>query len=253
MDLLAASLKERLWHKLRHDLQSYIPQIQHNDLLMCCTCGRFLPHDDFNLEHIIPQQALADDPPEIKANPETTANTRSGNILLCRKPLLVNGRKKHNNGCNGWKGRFYDGRTRELINARIFNDPYKKVANEHIIAALCTAYLAMVLEFGYQVALTPSGVLMRRQFFSPSKFHREIPHGSQMILAAPPPPYSENDIPIWSHPFSFTINRNSCNVRFRTMSLSVPISRDPRLPIAQSLVFAPSKYKLRPDFSTVFH
>jgi hypothetical protein len=252
MDLLAASLKKKLWHKLRQDLQLYIPQMQHNDLLMCCTCGRFLPYDDFSLEHIIPQQALADDPPEIKANPETTANTRSGNILLCRKPLLIKGRK-YNNGCNSWKGRFYDGRTRELLNWRVFNNQYKNVTNEHMIAALCTAYLAMVLEFGYQVALTPSGMLMRHQFFSPSKFHREMPDRSEMILAAPPLPYSENYITIWAHPFSFTIERNACVVAFRTMWLIVPISRDPRLPIAQSLVFAPSKYKLRPDFGTVFH
>jgi hypothetical protein len=255
MDLLAASLKEKLWHKLRHDLQSYIPQIQHNNLLMCCTCGRFLPYDEFSLEHIIPQQALADDPPEIKANPETTANTRSGNILLCSKRLLIKDGKPYNNGCNSWKGRFYDGRIRELMNWSVFNNKYKKVTNEHIIAALCTAYLAMVLEFGYQITLTPSGVLMRHQFFSPSKFHPEMPDRSQIILSAPPLPYSENHITIWSHPFSFTVDieRNACFAAFRTISLAVPISRDPRLPIVQSLAFVPSKYKLRPDFGTVFN
>ena len=91
MDLLAASIKENLWHKLRQDLQSYIPEISQTDRLMCCVCGRFLPYDDFSLEHIIPQQALADDPREIKANPETTVNARSGVILLCRKRLLIKG------------------------------------------------------------------------------------------------------------------------------------------------------------------
>ena len=66
MDILAASIKENLWHKMRSDLASYIPQLTENNLLMCCTCGRFLPYEDFSLEHIIPRQALADDPKEIK-------------------------------------------------------------------------------------------------------------------------------------------------------------------------------------------
>src|SRR6266480_434199 len=61
------------------------------------------------------------------------------------------------------------------------------------------------------VRLSKSG-LIRHQFFSPSKFHPEMPHRSQMILAAPPPSYSENHITIWSHPFSFTIERNACFV-----------------------------------------
>lgn len=252
MDLLAASIKENLWHKLRQDLQSYIPQTNGSNLLMCCTCGRFLPYKDFNLEHIIPQQALADDPSEIKSNPETTANMRSKNILLCSKPLMIKGRRVYNNGCNSWKGRFYDGRIRELLSGRIFDHEHKKVSNQHLIAALCAAYLAMVREFGYQVALTPSGLLMRQQFFLPSKFHRDMPLRSQMIFAAPPPEYEESHLKIWSNPFNFTIERDTCYVGFRTMSLMLPISRDPRLPIAKSILVAPPKYKLRPDFRTVF-
>jgi hypothetical protein len=253
MDLLAASIKENLWHKLRHDLQSYIPpEMRDNDLLMCCTCGRFLPYEDFTLEHIIPQQALADDPAEIKSNPETTANVRATNILLCSKRLMIKGRRAYNNGCNSWKGRWYDGRLRELLSGRIFDHAYKKVSNQHIIAAICAAYLAMVLEYGYQIALTPSGLLMRHQFFSPSKFHHDMPLRSQMILAAPPPEYDESHIRIWSHPFSFSIKRDSCYVGFRTMSLIIPVSRDPRLPVSRSILITPPKYKLRPDFRTVF-
>jgi hypothetical protein len=254
MDLLAASIKENLWHKLRQDLKFYYtPQISGNDRLMCCTCGRFLPYEDFNLEHIIPQQALADDPREIKSNPETTANARSGNILLCSKPLLIKGRNVYKNGCNSWKGRFYDSRLRELLNGHILSHKYKKVSNQHIIAAACSAYLAMVLEFGYQVALTPNGLLMRQQFFLPYKFHRDMPLRSQIILAAPPPiSYDESDLRLWSHPFTFTIKGNSCYVGFRTMSLVIPISRDPRSPISKSILIAPSKYTLRPDFQTVF-
>jgi hypothetical protein len=250
MDLLAASIKEKLWHKLRQDLQSYIPEINETNLLMCCVCGRFLSYEDFNLEHIIPQQALADDPIEIKSNPETTANARSGVILLCMKRLLIKERI-YNNGCNGWKGRYYDTHLRELLSGRILEHKHKKPSDQHIIAALCASYLAMILEFGYQVALTPSGVIMRQQFFSPHKFHRNLPLRHQMILSAPPPKYDESHFRIWSHPFNFTIGVNACYVGFRTMSLVLPISRDPRLPASTSMLIAPQKYKLRPDFRTV--
>ena len=251
MDLLAVSIKEKLWHKLRQDLQAYIPEINETNLLMCCVCGRRLSYDDFSLEHIIPQQALADDPTEIKSNPETTANARSGVILLCRKRLLIKGRI-HNNGCNGWKGRFYDSHLRELLNGRILENKHHKPSDQHIIAALCASYLAMVLKFGYQVALTPSGVLMKRQFFNPHKFHRNLPLRHQIILAAPPPKYDEEDFRIWSNPFNFTIEGNACYVGFRTMSLILPISRDPRVPMSVSLLIAPQKYKLRPDFRAAF-
>jgi hypothetical protein len=251
MDLLAASTKENLWHKMRQDLKLYVPDIGGTDRLMCCVCGRRLPYKDFSLEHIIPQQALADDPREVKSHPDTTANTRSGNILLCSSRLLIKGRVYHN-GCNGWKGRFYDSSLRELLNGRILEHKYRRPSDQHIIAALCAAYLAMVLEFGYQVALTSSGVLMRQQFFLPHKFHRDMPLRHQIILSAPPPKYDDNHFTIWSHPFKFTVQRSACFVGFRTMCLILPLSRDPRLPIARSVLIAPSKYTLRPDFRTVF-
>ena len=52
---------------------------------------------------------------EVRTNPETPANVRSGNLLLCRKPLLYTGSKLYDNVCNSWKGRFYDKATSEII------------------------------------------------------------------------------------------------------------------------------------------
>ena len=39
------------------------PEISGKQLLMCCTCGRFLPQECFDLDHLIPQQALKQDMP----------------------------------------------------------------------------------------------------------------------------------------------------------------------------------------------
>jgi hypothetical protein len=252
MSLLDASIKENIWHKMRQDLASYYPQVADNNLLMCCACGRFLRYEDFSLEHIIAQQALSDDPKEVKSNPRTTANTRSGNILLCRKPLLIKDRKVYKNGCNSWKGRFYDGLIREILNGRIFNHEHRVLSSQHIIAVACSAYLAMVFKFGYQVALIPSGRLMRKQFFSPSRFLPDMPTRCKMVLAAPPISYGDDNLDFWLNPFSFTIDDGSCYVAFRAVSLILPLSRDPRIPIVKSMLIIPAKYKMRPDFRTVF-
>ena len=138
------------------------------------------------------------------------------------------------------------------MSGHVLDHKHRKPSDQHIIAALCASYLAMIFEFGYQVALTASGVLMRQQFFMPYKFHPNMPLRHQMIFASPPPTYDESHFRIWSHPFNFTVDRNACYVGFRTMSLILPISRDPRLPIAKSILIAPSKYTLRPNFETVF-
>ena len=248
--VLPASLKEKLWHKMREDLKTYIPEIIDSNAPMCCVCGRVLSYDDFSLEHIIPQQALREDPSDIKSNPATTVNARSGVILLCRKRLLI--KQRSSNGCNGWKGQFFDDHLRELLSGRgLGKSPYKRLSEQRMIAALCASYLAMILEFGYQVALTRSGILMREQFFSPTRFHRRMPLRHQMILAAPPPKYEDAHFKLWAHPFQFTVDTDVCYVGFRTMSLILPISRDPRLPVAKSIIIVPSKYRLRPDFQTV--
>src|SRR5690242_6700352 len=93
---------------MRDDLGKYVPEIAQNQLLMCCTCGRFLPQECFDLEHIVPQQALKLDPQSVQTNPATPKNIRAGNLLLCKKPLRVKGAYVFKNGCNSWKGRSYD-------------------------------------------------------------------------------------------------------------------------------------------------
>lgn len=70
-DVLTASIKDKLWHKMRQDLASFVPEIASNKLLMCCACGRFLPREWFDLEHLIPQQALKQDPDVVRTNPTT--------------------------------------------------------------------------------------------------------------------------------------------------------------------------------------
>ena len=94
-------------------------------------------------------------------------NTRSGNILLCNTALRTKKGVFSAKGCNSWKGRFFDKQLRELLNGRALAPAYRKVSEQYAVALSCTAYLAMVLEFGYQVALMQSGVLMREHFFYP--------------------------------------------------------------------------------------
>jgi len=48
-DPVVASIREALWHKMRHDLAKYVPEIIGNQLLMCCGCGHFLPQEGFAL------------------------------------------------------------------------------------------------------------------------------------------------------------------------------------------------------------
>jgi hypothetical protein len=145
-DLLIAPIREKLWHEMRQDLAKFYPETTQNKLLMCCTCGRFLQQEWFDLEHLIPQQALKHDPDAVRINPETSKNIRAGNLLLCKKPLTLNGRKVYNNGCNSWKGRFYDKPISELYSSALQST---HITDTHIIAALSLAYLAMVAKFGY--------------------------------------------------------------------------------------------------------
>ena len=172
-DLMAASIQDRLWHRMRKDLASFMPDIAGNRLLMCCACGRLLPQECFGLEHIIPQQALRRDPNTVRDNRATPANVRGGNLLLCKAPLKHKGRVFYKNGCNSWKGRFYDTLINELVSGAAF--PPRKYTNMYTIAGLTVGYLAMVARFGYIVALMRSGLLMRRQYFSPRGLHPALP------------------------------------------------------------------------------
>jgi hypothetical protein len=248
-EVMTASIRDQLWHKMRQDLAKFVPEINGNQLLMSCACGRFLPQECFDLEHLIPQQALKQDPDIVRTNPVTPANIRAGNLLLRKKRLKIKGNVVYRNGCNSWKGRFYDKPISELISTKAL-DP-NNCSDVHIIAALSLAYLAMVAEFGYVVALMRSGLLMRDQFFRPRKIHPALPLQSQMLLGGGT--VISTDAPIWTKPFSFGFQRPGfCIAAARNFGVMVPISRDPREPFAIHLPIVPAKYKLRPDFTTVF-
>ena len=250
MEILDPSLKERLWHAMRRDLASYIPQLRGNALLMCCACGRFLPQEHFSLEHIIPKQALAEQPAEVRKL--LTANQRSGNILLCTKPLKIRGRVVYQNGCNSWKGRYYDTLIREVLNGTTLRNPRRRVSNQTIIALLCMGYIAMVSRFGYRIALTEAGILCRRQFFMPNKFHPSMPLRFQFVIMAPPIQFELEHLPWWETPFTLEVTEDSCIFAIRSFGLHLPISRNPETPITKHVLFVPAKYTLRPDFSTMF-
>jgi hypothetical protein len=252
MDLLKASIREMLWHEMRQDLTSFFPEIAQSQLLMCCCCGRFLEQNWFDLEHLIPQQSLKADPIVVQSNPDTSKNVRAGNLLLCKKPLTLNGIKVYNNGCNSWKGKHYDKRIRELISGEAFKSD-GACTSIRILAALAVAYLAMVAEFGYAIVLTRSGLLMREQFFSPNKYHHDLPARSQLVLRANLPILSP-DAKMWANPFAFGFERKgACVVTARNFGVFVPVSRDPREPFAKNLLIVPTKYKpLRPYFKAFF-
>jgi hypothetical protein len=248
-NIIRASIEDKLWHKMRDDLSRFAPEIAGNDLLMCCACGRRLSREHFNLEHLIPRQALGDDPDLVRENPATPSNVRAGNLLLCKQRLILKGKQVSGNGCNGWKGRYYDTAIRELTSARALK-PADTITDRHIIAALALGYLAVVAEYGYIIALVPSGLLMREQFFSPNRFHRSLGLRHQMLLGGPMP--TSADAPLWERPFSFSFQNGACVVGARNFAIMVPASRDPKQPFAHQLRFVPSKFALRPDFTTAF-
>jgi hypothetical protein len=251
-DLVKPSIKEQLWHKMRRDLGKFVPEISANQLLMCCCCGRFLPSEFFDLEHLIPQQALKADPLTVRTNPATPNNVRSGNLLLCKKPLLYKGSKLYGNGCNSWKGRFYDKPISDILSGRVqdLKSDNRRVRNAHIIGGLMLAYLAMVAEYGYIVTLMPSGRLLREQFFNPDRFHRSLGTRYQVLLAGAP--FTDSDVGIWNKPFSFTFDRGACLVTVRNFVITVPMSRDPFAPISRHIKMASPRFKMRPDFGTTF-
>jgi hypothetical protein len=247
-DLLKTSIKEQLWHKMRDDLAKFVPDVANNKELMCCACGRFLPQEDFDLEHLVPQQALRDDPVEVRNDPATPKNVRSRNLLLCKKPLLYRNSPLHGSGCNSWKGKHYDGPITDILAGRIQEARSMKVYNAHIIGGLMLGYLAMVEKFGYIVALMESGLLLREQFFNPHHFHRQLGTRYQVILTGAA--FTAAKQSVWDTPFTFSFERGACLVAVRNFVITLPISRDPFAPIAQHLKMVPSRFKLRPVFGT---
>lgn len=244
------SIKDRLWHSMRADLAKFAPEIQQNQLLMCCACGRLLRREDFDLEHLVPQQTLRADPIDVQTNPATPKNVRAGNLLLCRKPLLYRNSPLYGNGCNSWKGRYYDKAINDLFTGNVDANKRSRVSDTHIIGCLALAYLAMVAEFGYVIALMPSGRLLREQFFNPRKFHRQLGTRYQVLLVGAPATDPKHQV--WSKPFGFHFEPGACIVNVRSSVITLPVSRDPRIPIAQHVKFVPSRFKFRPNFSTAF-
>lgn len=176
---------------MRADLSSYAPDVIASQKLMCCAFGRFLPQEDFSLEHILPQQVLVEDLPEVRSL--TTRNARSRLTLLCSKPIKLK-EWIYDGGCNGWKGRFYDGPLRQALNRAIVA-PRLRATMQHSVAVFCTAYLAMVHHFGYQIALTQAGLRARRQFFSPRSFLAGVPPQCQMLMLGSMPAHvSKNQL-----------------------------------------------------------
>ena len=250
MEVMNAPLTEKHWHSMRLDLQDYMPAIRDNGLLMCCACGRFLTQDKFSLEHIIPKQALADDPPEAKRL--FTLAQRAGTILLCKAPLKINGKIYYENGCNSWKGRHYDKTIREILNGRAISRAVKRIMPAHSIGLISLCYLAMVAHFGFQIALTQSGKLLRQQFFMPLRYHPSMPAVCQLTLIGGVPDFEETEPEYWSNPVSFDFEPGLCRANFRNVVVNLPVSRDPKTPIVRHLPIKPSKFTLRPDFSTAF-
>jgi hypothetical protein len=144
------------------------------------------------------------------------------------------------------EGRSYDGAISELISGSAL----KAVTDRHIIAALALGYLAMVAEYGYVIALMPSGLLMREQFFGQNRFHRSLGLRHQVLLGGPMP--TSADARLWESPFYFSFQTGACTVAARNFAIMIPVSRDPREPFACRLRFVPSKYAFRPDFTTAF-
>jgi hypothetical protein len=245
------SLKERLWHAMRSDLAKFAPEISNNQLLMCCCCCRLLPQENFDVEHLVPRQALRVDPVEVRENPATPLNVRAGTLLLCKKPLMFRNSRVYQNGCNSWKGRFYDRPISDLFSGKTAPSPRTRVHTNHIIGSLMLGYLAMVSEFGYVVALAESGQLLREQFFHPNKILNCLGTRYQMVLVGQPSTDPADQV--WSKPFSYAFDRGACIVTARNFAITVPVSRDPRIPNAQHVKFAPSKYKFRPILETGFH
>ena len=110
----------------------------------------------------------------------------------------------------------------------------------------------MAHHFGYQVVLTPSGRLMRQQFFRPRGFLPSIPARCQMMLMSGPLDFEETPKTFWTNPFSFTVGGGVCQVGIKNIAVVLPISRDPATPIASRILVRDHRYKLRPDFKVAF-
>lgn len=245
-DIDLPGVKQTLWHQAHADLRSFVPEFSH-EFLLCPACFRSMKVDELSIEHIIPQQAVDCDPKDVRE--AITRNQRSGLTLLCKKPLVIKGRVIKGHGCNGWKGRFFDGPVRELIHS----DGSIKPTSRHQIAMFSIGYLALFKTYGYRIAFSSSGLLMRNQFFAPNRFLKNIPLRHQIILFGQPlTELNDENKSYWDEPFKFTIDNEIAYLAVRSVSFGLPLSSDPTKPIARILPYAPSRHVLRPDLKTVF-
>lgn len=246
-NVLIPDEKQKIWTQLRKDLMQYVPAFRLSDTLLCPLCCRSLRYEQFSVEHILPQQAVKLDHDDVRrAIPK---NERSGLTLLCNETLIING-KLYPKGCNSWKGRHYDSKIKDILH-RSFQS--FKFTNTHIISLLMVGYLGLFKQYGYQVALIESGVIIRNQFFNPRRFTKHIPLNSQMVLAADIlPQYGPDTHDFWSDPVKVSVDATTATIAIRNCSVILPLSRDPTVPLAKTLIYAPRKYVLRPDLRLAF-
>ena len=248
MNIDEPDIRRRLWAEMRSDLISLVPSLKGDERLICPLCGRLLPFQDFSLEHILPKQALKCDPAEIRKR--YTQNERAGLTLTCKKQLIIRGNKISENGCNGWKGSHYD----KAISDTMKYSTNKLRSSRHLISSCVVSYLGLFKLYGYSVVLILSGAIMRRQFLFVNKFCSEFPIRSQMLLAGGVPEKA-GSVPdsYWSRPFWVTLRDDGqpfCNAGYRSVSVMLPLSRDPRIPISHAVPYVPSRYIFRPNFQT---
>ena len=93
---------------------------------------------------------------------------------------------------------------------------------------------------------------MRRQFFSPGAYLPDLPSGFQMFMMAAEYKPPKDDLEFWSRPFRFIMGAGECTVIMRNITVRMPMVRDPALPIAKHVRFAPRRFVFAPSYSTVF-
>jgi hypothetical protein len=167
---------------------------------------------------------------------------------MCTKPLHCGGARFYNNGCNSWKGKNFDGPMTKVLTGKVAKHPNKHASHAQIVGGLALAYLAMVASYGYIVALTRSGLILREQFFNPNKLHKALGPRSRIIYAGEP--QTDPNDPIWANPFRFELEEQVCLVTVRNFVIFLPISRDPTIPIVRHLKMVPQRLAFRPNFDT---
>lgn len=247
-DVFLADTKMKLWTSMRSDLVKIAPWFGDTDTLLCPVCCRQLKYDNFSVEHVIPQQALANDPEDVRAL--ITKNERSGLTLLCSEPFVMRGKPVRGNGCNGWKGKHFDPLIRTLIKAGPLP---KTIANGHTIALLMVGYLGLFRRFGYRVALTQSGLIYRNQFFNPHDFTPALPLVSQILLSGDGlSKYDDSKHKYWSVPVSIEVKGDVAYVIIRSHFVVLALSEDPTVPIPHILAYVPPRYRFRPNLTVAF-